>query len=164
MSTPSSLSSDEEFDPRPNRENRVAKKSTASAAGSSSSTSAASSSSKYATRQTRSKNQKAVVDKFLENFNPDTSVREKRKLIRKINPPSNVRRPVGALFDEHGVHINSGLDLCDCLVEDCVGCFFDCPKCGSPKCGTECRVHRKYVVEQIEYHGYDHVIKNTLQK
>lgn len=152
-------SDDEEYSPRPNREreHRTARKSTSFHSVPS-----------YTTRRQAARNAskalKATSDHFMANFNPETSIREKRKLNRKINPPSNVRRPAGAINDENGIHLTTGIDLCDCLNEDCVGCFFECPKCGSQKCATECRVHRKYLLEQIEYHGYDHIIKNPLIK
>lgn len=149
----SSDSSD--YNPRPSRgEHRTAKKSTAQPT--------------YTTRRQAAKNAskalRSSMDQFLSNFNPENSTRERRKLTRKIHPPSNVRRPAGSLYDENGIHIASATDVCDCLNEDCVGCFFECSKCGSQKCGTECRVHRKYIIEQIEYHGYDHVIKNPVIK
>ncbi|KAJ8981551.1 hypothetical protein NQ317_009810 [Molorchus minor] len=160
MSSDSADSSDdEEYNP-PNlrdREHRTARKSTAPQPAPI-----------YATRRQAAKNAtralRATSDRFMANFNPETSVREKRKLNRKINPPSNVRRPAGAIYDENGVHLNSLTDLCDCLNEDCMGCFFECSKCGSQKCGTDCRVHRRYLVDQIEYHGYDNAIKNPLLK
>ncbi|KAK9883221.1 hypothetical protein WA026_001410 [Henosepilachna vigintioctopunctata] len=104
------------------------------------------------------------AEKFLGNFNPETSIRERKKLSRKINPPSTVRRPPGALYDENGIHVSTGTDLCDCLSEECPGCFFECNRCNSQKCGLECRVHRKFIYDQIEYHGYDTVIKNPLGK
>nr|XP_023018877.1 ARL14 effector protein [Leptinotarsa decemlineata] len=152
----SSETSDDEYNPTPAREHRTARKSVSQPTQ------------PYSTRRQAARNAskalRATSDHFMANFNPETSVREKRKLSRKIHPPSNVRRPAGAIYDENGVHISSGVDLCDCLNEDCVGCFFECPKCESMKCSTDCRVHRKYMVEQIEYHGYDHVIKNPLYK
>ncbi|XP_063921705.1 ARL14 effector protein [Zophobas morio] len=149
----SSGSSEEENEPRQSL-HRVAKKSTTN-------------SKPYPIRRmqgTQHQKTLTVANRFLENFNPETSVREKRKLNRKINPPSNIRRPPGALYDENGIHIASCTDLCDCLMEDCVGCFFPCPKCGSQKCGIDCRVHRKFMYDQIEYHGYDIIVKNPLFK
>lgn len=144
------------------REHRTARKSTAS-----NSQQVSSSSSGYSTRQAArnaSKALRASSEHFMADFNPETSIREKRKLNRKINPPSNIRRPPGAIYDDNGIHVATGMDLCDCLNENCLGCFTECIRCGSQKCGTECRVHRKYVIEQIEYHGYDHIIKNPLIK
>lgn len=65
-------------------------------------------------------------------------------------------------FISRGRYVASGADLCDCLNEKCAGCWFECIKCESSKCGTECRVFRKYVVDSIEYHGYDKTIRNPL--
>ncbi|CAG9855388.1 unnamed protein product [Phyllotreta striolata] len=149
-------SSDEDSNPTNVKEHRTARKSLSQPAQT------------YVTRRQAARNASKRVpvapDPFMANFNPETSIREKRKLNRKINPPSNVRRPAGALYDENGINLSTGMDLCDCLNEDCLGCFFQCPKCGSQKCGTECRTHRKYLIEQYEYHGHDHIIKNPLIK
>lgn len=101
------------------------------------------------------------IERFMENFDPDRSVRERRKLSRKIN---TTRRHPGALYDELGIHIASDVDMCDCLQKICTGCHFPCEKCKSLKCGIECRVNRKYVYDQIEYQGCDLVIKNPLSK
>ncbi|KAK5647423.1 hypothetical protein RI129_002315 [Pyrocoelia pectoralis] len=103
-------------------------------------------------------------DRFLENFDPERSARERRKLNRKVNQIVPSRRVPGALFDEYGVHIVSGIDLCDCLQKTCFGCHFPCPKCKSQKCGPECRCNRKYIYDQIEYHGCDLIVKNPLSK
>lgn len=112
---------------------------------------------------TKEKNSKILVDAqdFMGNFDPDRSARERRKLSRKI---TGSRRPPGALYDEYGVHIATGIDLCDCLQEKCNGCHFPCPKCKSLKCGPECRVNRKYVYDQLEYQGCDLIVKNPLPK
>lgn len=99
-------------------------------------------------------------EKFMENFDPDRSLRERRKLSRRIG----IRRPPGALYDEFGVHISTDVDLCDCLQKNCSGCHFPCPKCKSQKCGIECRVNRKYMYDQIEYQGCDLIVKNPLIK
>jgi hypothetical protein len=57
------------------------------------------------------------------------------------------------VYDSQGLLIFSGMDLCDCLDEDCLGCFYACPACGSTKCGAECRCDRKWLYEQIEIEG-----------
>lgn len=92
-------------------------------------------------------------NKFLENFNPETSYRERRKLNRQIRNAGTAKRHPGALYDENGIHIASGMDICDCLFAKCQGCFYECPKCSSTKCGMECRVNRKYVYEQVDFEG-----------
>uniref|UniRef100_A0A1B6LXR4 ARF7 effector protein C-terminal domain-containing protein n=1 Tax=Graphocephala atropunctata TaxID=36148 RepID=A0A1B6LXR4_9HEMI len=73
--------------------------------------------------------------KFMENFDPEKSKREQRKLNRKI---SNVTKR-STVYDDKGIHIKTGLDICDCMNDRCEGCFFACAKCRSFKCGQECR-------------------------
>lgn len=101
---------------------------------------------------------------FLGNFDPDRSARERRKINRKINNQQGIKRPAGALYDEFGVHIASGIDLCDCLYLNCQGCFFPCPKCWNTKCGLECRVNRKFMYDQIDLNGSEQVVRNPLLK
>lgn len=57
------------------------------------------------------------------------------------------------LYDEDGLMLSTGRDVCDCLDIDCVGCHFPCPKCRSEKCGGECRCNRKWVYEYVESEG-----------
>lgn len=74
---------------------------------------------------------------FLNNFDPEKSVRERRKLNRKsyfLNGRKNKN-----IYNETGQIAATGKDLCDCLDETCPGCHFPCPKCSSNKCGHECR-------------------------
>lgn len=97
-------------------------------------------------------------ERFMENFDPEMSTREKRKLNRKFGIQKKI--PMGALYDDCGVHVNSGLDICDCLQKVCPGCHFPCKKCSSQKCGVECRVYRRFIYDEIEYHGYDFIVKN----
>ncbi|KAH6939224.1 hypothetical protein HPB50_016543 [Hyalomma asiaticum] len=66
-------------------------------------------------------------------------------------------------YNARGVHIASNKDACDCLQPNCPGCHFPCPKCGSQKCGDECRCSRNYIYDQIEVDGYTNaVFVNTL--
>lgn len=78
-----------------------------------------------------------LKSKFLEDFDPEQSSRERRKLSRKnYNGPSN--RSTG-LFDERGRYRTNAANVCDCLDESCVGCHFPCPVCKSNKCASPCR-------------------------
>ncbi|XP_026320237.1 ARL14 effector protein [Hyposmocoma kahamanoa] len=94
---------------------------------------------------------------FLDNFNPETSARERRKLSRRSY---FMNRRNKNIYNERGHITATGKDLCDCLDDSCAGCHFPCPKCNSTKCGHECRVNRKWMYEKIETEGNDFVIKN----
>lgn len=96
-------------------------------------------------------------EKFMENFNPETSARETRKVTRKV---MNQMRYRGKLHDSQGIHISTGKDLCDCCEEHCPGCHFPCPKCKSQKCGPVCRTNRRWVYEQNEIEGTDIIFKH----
>ncbi|XP_065086750.1 ARL14 effector protein [Ochlerotatus camptorhynchus] len=98
--------------------------------------------------------------KFLANFNPNTSRREKRKLNRK-STPLVVPKTTG-IYNEKGIHRDSCRDMCDCLDMSCPGCHFPCQCCGSSKCGPHCRVTRKWMYESIEHDAKDLVIRNKL--
>ncbi|KAH9366439.1 hypothetical protein HPB48_000555 [Haemaphysalis longicornis] len=51
------------------------------------------------------------------------------------------------------------------LQVDCPGCHFPCAKCGSAKCGVECRRNRNWVYEQLEIDGVPNTVyKNPLLK
>ncbi len=43
------------------------------------------------------------------------------------------------LYDDAGMLHENSADICDCLEVGCPGCHFPCIKCGSEKCGAECR-------------------------
>ncbi|XP_013780328.1 ARL14 effector protein-like [Limulus polyphemus] len=107
-------------------------------------------------RQLR-KETKGQASKFLENWNPETSNRETRKMTRKIY---NEKSRGPQVHDERGTYVSLGKNLCDCLEETCPGCHYPCPKCKSPKCGHECRQNRKWIYEQLEIEGTDKVIKH----
>lgn len=91
--------------------------------------------------------------RFLENFNPETSGREIRKMTRKLKGAGKKN----ALYDDKGVHIATNLNMCDCLDKYCPGCHFECPKCGSGKCGTECRSTRRWIYETVEVEGTNYM-------
>ncbi|XP_032662977.1 ARL14 effector protein [Odontomachus brunneus] len=113
-------------------------------------------------KKTRGSRQKAVDNlskKFLRNFDPEHSEREKRKLYRRLYHGHKRQ-----LYDEKGIYIQTADDLCDCLNLDCYGCHYPCAKCSSPKCGHECRNNRKWTYDSIHCEGADLVIKNPLAK
>ncbi|XP_019625467.1 PREDICTED: ARL14 effector protein-like isoform X1 [Branchiostoma belcheri] len=94
---------------------------------------------------------------MLQDFDPEKSEREKRKLTRmvqqqkqKAKSSQRDKHKKRYVYDEAGVLISDGRDLCDCLEQDCPGCHYPCPKCGSEKCGAECRCNRKWHYEWIE--------------
>nr|XP_008104599.1 PREDICTED: ARL14 effector protein isoform X2 [Anolis carolinensis] len=95
-------------------------------------------------------------------FAPEVNKREKRRLQTKstsVNSDRQVIPTKSKVYDSQGFLLYSGIDLCDCLDEDCLGCFYACPKCGSSKCGPECRCDRKWLYEQIEIEGGE-IIRN----
>lgn len=96
--------------------------------------------------------------KFLNNFDPEKSSRERRKLTRQSY--TTAKRTPGSLFDEKGRYRHNLADVCDCLDNLCPGCHFPCPNCSSRKCATTCRVNRKWAFEIIEHDGKDLVMKN----
>ncbi|XP_046439158.1 ARL14 effector protein-like isoform X1 [Daphnia pulex] len=117
------------------------------------------------------------TDKFMDKFDPINSNREKRKKMRTQPGSGNEststnnggrkngnnkrdNRKAGYQYNEKGLLIFDGADLCDCLSDNCPGCFFPCPKCRSAKCGTECRVNRRWVLETVTVDGTTEVIKN----
>ncbi|XP_020290241.1 ARL14 effector protein [Pseudomyrmex gracilis] len=113
-------------------------------------------------KSTRGSRQKAVDNlskKFLRNFDPEHSEREKRKLYRRLYHTNRKH-----LHDEKGYFAQTGDDLCDCLNLDCSGCHVPCPKCSSPKCGHECRNNRKWTYDSIQCEGIDATVKNPLMK
>ena len=112
------------------------------------------------TRGPRQRGVDSVTKKFLRNFDPEHSEREKRKLHRRLYQGHKRH----ALYNENGVYMQTGDDLCDCLNLNCAGCHFPCPKCSSRKCGHECRNTRKWIYESIENEGSDIVIRNPVLK
>ena len=108
---------------------------------------------------------------FMNSFDP--SVRRTDKL--KRNSRGEVKKAEaggqeagskksGCLYSRRGVCLSTGLDLCDCLDTDCPGCHFPCPKCGSGKCGDECRRNRTWSYQEIQTDGQYHVLRENPNK
>jgi len=92
------------------------------------------------------------TDKFMDEFDPVNSNREKRKKERAqqsttsatTSGSNNSRRfssnkKGSCVYDDKGQFLHDGAEVCDCLRPKCLGCFFPCPKCRSSKCAHECR-------------------------
>ncbi|GFS03257.1 Arl14 effector [Elysia marginata] len=92
---------------------------------------------------------------FMVDFDPEKSKREIRKMNRRLYAKGSKRM---RLYNEKGHLLESLLDICDCLDKHCPGCHFPCSKCGSAKCGTDCRCNRKYTINYIEVEGTDKLI------
>ncbi|KAK2145939.1 hypothetical protein LSH36_645g00001 [Paralvinella palmiformis] len=89
--------------------------------------------------------------RFMEDFHPEQSAREKRKVNRKAYKESVY---INQVYDEHGRLLSDiSKDLCDCLEKTCPGCHFPCTKCGSQKCGTDCRCNRRWYYTTLEVEG-----------
>lgn len=67
--------------------------------------------------------------------------------------PKRLERNSRAKYDGEGLDKETGQDICDCLIENCPGCWMDCPTCGSRKCGPECRLYRRYRYEHVDIEG-----------
>ncbi|XP_034472103.1 ARL14 effector protein-like [Drosophila innubila] len=63
-------------------------------------------------------------------------------------------------YDEYGNIRWSGADVCDCMNDECCGCWSECGNCGSTRCGPQCRVHRKFFYENIIYDGKELTVSN----
>ncbi|CAI9180203.1 unnamed protein product [Rangifer tarandus platyrhynchus] len=78
------------------------------------------------------------------NFNPGVRQQQKKEQMSKTNEFFSPKREAKK-YDRKGRLLVNQADLCDCLDEDCLGCFYPCPKCNSTKCGPTCRCDRRWV-------------------
>jgi len=88
----------------------------------------------------------------------------KRKASNRARVNYNVRdlanSRVTYAYDADGRLLNyKGFDLCDCLEAQCPGCHFPCLRCGSEKCGSDCRAKRKWTFDHIEIEGTDYKVR-----
>ena len=118
------------------------------------------------TRKSRAlKTLKAKQDensKFMSDFDPSLSRKAKLKISDKTyKPPVPDKPKKSSVYDNKGILISHGLDLCDCLIEECPGCHFPCPRCRSTKCGHECRNNRKWVYDSVELDGMPNTLKEN---
>jgi len=107
------------------------------------------------------KNLRAKQDassKFFDDFNPAVSRRDKMKSQTTKKPYSAKAKT--NVYDAKGCLLLNGLDLCDCLDDDCPGCHFPCKRCKSGKCGHECRINRKWQYDTVEIDG----VKGSVKK
>jgi len=137
----------------------TARKSTASASHSHSSSNISSEASKNKKKHSLERELRLIHTKedhtsnFMLDFDPSKSRREKTRNNRKVDyseaTKNNRNKKQSSFYNDKGVHRTSGTDFCDCLLSECPGCHFPCPKCKSTKCGFECRQNRKWQVEFI---------------
>lgn len=89
----------------------------------------------------------------------DNSSTEAERSKRKVKKKTCYNGKNSA-YDEYGNIRSNGLDVCDCMNDQCSGCWYECRNCGSTRCGPQCRVNRKFFYENIVYDGKDLTISN----
>ena len=82
------------------------------------------------------------------SFNPEIRQQQKKEQMSKTKEFFSPKRAVKK-YDGKGRLLFNQADLCDCLNEDCPGCFYPCPKCKSTKCGPTCGGNRRWVYTTI---------------
>lgn len=104
--------------------------------------------------------------RFMDSFDPsvrrtDTLKRKHSGKTERVEAEKTGRKKTVAVYDDRGVCLPTGLDLCDCLDTQCPGCHFPCPKCGSEKCGDECRRHRTWSFHSVDIDGQYEVLRQN---
>ncbi|XP_053313639.1 ARL14 effector protein-like isoform X2 [Spea bombifrons] len=93
------------------------------------------------------------------DFNPETRNQKKKVYMSQMNGYYSTNKVSLKKYDKKGKLLCNNRDLCDCLEENCQGCFYPCPKCNSRKCGPECRCNRKWVYDRIQTESGDVISK-----
>ena len=78
------------------------------------------------------------------SFNPEIRQQQKKEQMSKMKeffPPKHAVKK----YDRKGRLLVNQADLCDCLNEECPGCFYPCSKCKSTKFGPTCGGNRRWV-------------------
>lgn len=71
------------------------------------------------------------------------------KFNEDFSPTKSQRNASKSIYTGAGRIRQSGLDACDCLNNDCIGCHFPCQNCKSSKCGNLCRKNRDDYIRSI---------------
>ena len=82
------------------------------------------------------------------SFHPEIRQQQKKEQMSKTKEFFSPKRAVKK-YDRKGRLLVNQADLCDCLNEECPGCFYPCPKCRSTKCRPTCRGNRRWVYTTI---------------
>ncbi|XP_035702337.1 ARL14 effector protein isoform X1 [Folsomia candida] len=86
---------------------------------------------------------------FMQDFDPQKSSRNQQKKKKRYHHN-----------DGRLVQYADDFDDCDCLRPNCVGCHMPCPSCNDTRCGSECRVSRKWIYETVEIEGSNVEFRN----
>ncbi|XP_049623777.1 ARL14 effector protein-like [Suncus etruscus] len=110
----------------------------------------------YQIRQKQSQIEQQLKSLSFENpgpkmtdFNPVPRKLRKKAQMSKKNENFPEKNKPQRKYDESGKLLCNGVDLCDCLDPNYLGCFYPCPKCNSTKCGPECRNNRCWVYDDM---------------
>ncbi|NXX10227.1 A14EL protein, partial [Podargus strigoides] len=84
------------------------------------------------------------------NFNPEIREQKKKACMSQMKQHFFEKPKIMKKYDKRGRLLCNNIDLCDCLDENCLGCFYPCHKCNSNKCGPECRCNREWIYDRIQ--------------
>ena len=106
------------------------------------------------TKRQRRRPRRKVVEERINTKDKDMEQASEESDAEKhsMDPIPTAEKP--SVYDNMGVLLQTGLDLCDCLEDLCPGCHFPCPNCGSSKCGHVCRSGRKWQYSSVMLDGF----------